>query len=220
MQAAGTDVNYAINVLVLALDLAGTFVFALSGALAGFSRRLDFFGIMVLSFAASNSGGIVRDILIGSVPPAAIQDWRYLAVALAAGALIIFARPYVQKVHQGVLLFDAAGLALFAVSGSQKALDFGLNPLMAAVLGMVTGIGGGVVRDLLVGSIPTVLRSEIYAVAALAGAGVVVLGQPFMPAAVSGILGSILCFGIRMVALRRNWNLPAPPGDDTGPGAL
>jgi uncharacterized membrane protein YeiH len=210
LKLAGTDLDQAINLLVLGLDLAGTFVFALSGALAGVKHRLDVFGIMVLSFAASNAGGILRDLLIGAVPPAAIQDWRYLGTALVAGALTVFLRRFIQKAQEGVLVFDAAGLALFAVSGAQKALDFGLNPLMAAMLGMVTGIGGGVVRDLLLREIPTVLRSEIYALAALAGAAAAVWGQFFMPATLSGILGALLCFGIRMLALRRNWNLPPP----------
>lgn len=206
------DISAAIKTLVLALDLAGTFVFALSGALAGVKRRLDFFGIMVLSFAAANSGGITRDLLIGAVPPAAISDWRYLAASLLAGILTFFWHPAIERLRSAVLVFDGAGLALFAVAGTQKALAFGLNPVMAALLGMVTGIGGGIMRDLLLIEVPTVLRSEIYAVAALAGAAVVVVGHLLLlPSATVAIAGAVLCFGIRMLAILRSWHLPAPP---------
>ncbi|MGH7170753.1 MAG: trimeric intracellular cation channel family protein, partial [Gemmataceae bacterium] len=143
---------------MLGLDLAGTFVFAISGAIAGVKRRLDLFGILVLSFVAGNAGGIIRDVLIGSVPPGAISDWRYLAVSLLAGAIIFYSYSVVDRLRSPVLIFDAAGLALFVVSGAQKALAFGLNPGMAALLGMLTGGGGGMMRDLLLAEIPTVLR--------------------------------------------------------------
>ena len=197
---------------MLALDLAGTFVFALSGALAGAKHRLDIFGIMVLSFAAGNFGGITRDLLIGAVPPAAISDWRYLAASLIAGILAFFWHPAIARLHKAVLVFDGAGLALFAVSGTQKALAFGMDPVMAALLGMLTGIGGGMMRDVLLVEIPTVLRSEIYAVAALAGAAVVVAGHALLlPSAIVAVAGAALCFGIRMLAIRRSWKLPAPP---------
>jgi uncharacterized membrane protein YeiH len=163
---------------LLALDLIGTFVFALSGAIVGVRQRLDIFGVLVLSFAASSAGGIMRDVLIGSVPPATIEDWRYLVAALLAGLLIFLWFPrYLQssRVQHLVLVFDAAGLGLFAVTGTQKALGYGLNPIMAPLLGMLSGIGGGILRDVLVAEIPTVLRSDLYAVAALAGAVVVVI---------------------------------------------
>ena len=133
--------------LPLVLDLTGTFVFALSGALAGVKRALDLFGVLVLSFAAANSGGITRDVLIGAVPPGAVNDWRYLAVSLFAGVITFYFSPLVVRMSNPVLLFDAAGLALFAVSGASKALAYGLNPVMATALGMVTGIGGGMARD-------------------------------------------------------------------------
>ncbi|TCS37997.1 putative membrane protein YeiH [Paucimonas lemoignei] len=208
----GLDVSAAIKTLVLILDLVGTFVFALSGALAGAKHRLDFFGIMVLSFAAGNFGGITRDLLIGAVPPAAITDWRYLAVSILAGVLTFFWHPAIERLRSAVLVFDAAGLALFAVAGTQKALAFGLNPAMAALLGMLTGIGGGMMRDVLLTEIPAVLRAEIYALAALAGATVVVIGQLLLlPSAIMAIIGAVLCFAIRMLAIRRSWNLPAPP---------
>lgn len=195
--------------LLLVLDLAGTFVFALSGAAEGVKRRLDLFGVLVLSFAAANSGGIARDLLIGAVPPAAISDWRYLAVSLLAGLITFYRYSAIDRLHSPVLMFDAAGLALFAVSGAQKAVAFGLDPVMAALLGMLTGIGGGMARDVLVAEIPTVLRADLYAVAALAGAVVVVIGQAlaFSSIAVT-VAGAALCFGLRLVAIRRGWHLP------------
>ena len=199
-----------MSLLVLVLDLVGTFVFAISGASAGVSRQLDLFGALVLSFVAGNVGGVTRDVLIGSVPPAAISDWRYLAVSLLAGVITFYWPSAVEKLSRTVLVFDAAGLALFAVSGAQKALAFGLNPVMAALLGMLTGIGGGMVRDILVAEIPTVLRADIYAVAALAGAALVVIGQLLhVPATASTIVGALLCFGLRVMAIYFDWRLPA-----------
>ena len=204
-----------MTTFLLVLDLLGTFVFALSGASAGVKRRLDVFGVLVLSFVAGNFGGITRDIMIGAVPPAAISDWRYLAVSLLAGLATFVWFSRVDRLQSAVLLFDAAGLALFAVSGTNKALAFDLNPVAAALLGMLTGIGGGMVRDLLVAEIPTVLRADLYAVAALAGAAVVVAGNLLhLPAGAAAIAGAALCFGLRLMAIQRGWNLPvARPGD-------
>jgi uncharacterized membrane protein YeiH len=199
----------AMQTLLLVLDLVGTFVFALSGGMAGVNRRLDIFGVLVLAFVAANTGGIARDLLIGAVPPAAIADWRYLAVALAAGLITFYAYDLIARLRSPVLMFDGAGLALFAVAGTQKALGFGLDPVMAAVLGMLTGIGGGVMRDMLLAEIPVVLRAELYAVAALAGAAIVVIGEALgLPSAAVVVAGIGLCFGLRVLAIRRGWNLP------------
>jgi uncharacterized membrane protein YeiH len=196
-------------VLVLILDLIGTFVFAISGAASGVKNRLDVFGVSVLAFVAGNAGGVTRDLLIGAVPPAAISDWRYIVASLIAGVATFFWYPRITRLHQVVLLFDAAGLGLFAVSGTHKALAFGIQPFVAALLGMLTGIGGGMLRDLLVREIPVVLRSDLYALAALLGAAIVVAGHvlqwPLVPTAIGGAL---LCFFMRVVAIRRGWNLP------------
>jgi uncharacterized membrane protein YeiH len=195
--------------LLLVLDLVGTFVFAISGATAGVMRRLDLFGILVLSFVAGNVGGITRDVLIGSVPPAAISDWRYLAVSLLAGVITFYWYSAVDRLRSPVLVFDAAGLALFAVSGAQKALAFGLNPVMAALLGMMTGVGGGMMRDLLLAEIPTVLRADLYAIAGLAAAAVVVIGNLLhLPPTATTNIGALLCFGLRLMAIHRGWHLP------------
>jgi uncharacterized membrane protein YeiH len=204
-----------MDTLPLVLDLMGTFVFALSGALAGVKRKLDLFGVLVLSFAAGNAGGITRDVLIGAVPPGAVNDWRYLGVSFVAGLTTFYFSPLIVRMWNPVLLFDAAGLALFAVAGASKALAYGLNPVMATVLGMVTGIGGGVVRDVLLAKIPTVLRAELYAVAALAGAAVVVIGQRLqLPTALVTAVALILCFWLRLMAIRRGWRLPVAKFND------
>ena len=166
-----------IETFVAILDLGGTFVFAISGALAAVNRRLDIFGILVLSFVAGNFGGITRDVLIGAVPPAALSDRRYLLVSVLAGLVTFFSYAGVDRLRSPVLLFDAVGLAFFAVAGAQKAITFGLSPVMAALLGMLTGIGGGMTRDILLTEIPQVLRSDLYAVAALVGASIVVIGD-------------------------------------------
>src|SRR5690242_13310772 len=165
-----------METLVLALDLFGTFVFALSGGMRGVRQRLDVFGVLVLSFAAGNAGGITRDLMIGAVPPAAIADWRYSGVSILAGLITFFAYSLTDRFRNDVLWFDAVGLAFFAVAGAEKALVHGLSPVMAALLGMLTGIGGGMLRDVLVAEIPVVLRADLYALAALAGATVVVGG--------------------------------------------
>lgn len=195
--------------LPIVLDLTGTFVFALSGALAGARRELDLFGVLVLSFAAGNSGGITRDLLIGAVPPGAVGDWRYLGVSLIAGLVTFYFSPLIVRMSNAVLVFDAAGLALFAVAGTSKALSFGLNPVMATVLGMITGIGGGMVRDVLLAEIPTVLRAELYAVAALVAAAIVVIGHLLqLPIAPVTAVALISGFSLRVMAIRRGWRLP------------
>lgn len=198
-----------MNTLLVAFDLGGTFVFALSGATAGVKHRLDLFGVLVLSFAAGNSGGIARDVMIGAMPPAAISDWRYIAVSMLAGVVTFYWYRIINRLSSPVLVFDAAGLALFAVSGAGKALAFHAGPVAATLLGMLTGIGGGMVRDILVMEIPTVLRTELYAVAALIGSAVVVLGRRLhVPASAAAIAGALLCFGLRFIAMRRGWQLP------------
>lgn len=198
-----------LDPLLIALDLIGTFVFALSGAAEGGKHRLDLFGVIVLSFAAGTAGGLVRDVLIGSIPPDAISDFRYIFVAVFAGLVMFGAQRIVNRLRHAVLLFDAAGLALFVISGTYKALSFGLNPVAACLLGVLTGIGGGMVRDLLVQEIPIVLRREIYAVAGLAGALVVVLGHYWrLPSTIVAVVAAILCFGLRLISIRRNWQLP------------
>jgi uncharacterized membrane protein YeiH len=198
-----------LNTLLVVFDLGGTFVFALSGATAAVKHRLDLFGVLVLSFAAGNSGGIARDVMIGAVPPAAISDWRYVAVSMLAGLITFYWYRSINRLSSPVLVFDAAGLALFAVSGAGKALAFHAGPVAATLLGMLTGIGGGMVRDVLVREIPTVLRTELYAIAALIGAAVVVSGSMLhLSSSGAAAVGAVLCFGLRFMAIRYGWQLP------------
>ena len=196
-------------ILLAALDFVGTFAFALSGALVATRRRLDLFGVLVLSFAAATAGGMVRDVLLGATPPVAIVDWRYLAVSSAAGLLTFYRHAAVERMRNPVQMFDAVGLALFAVLGAGKALAAGLGPVGAVMLGVLTGVGGGIVRDVLVAQVPHVLQRELYAIAALLGATVVVVGHALgLPPAPTAIVGALLCFVVRWFAIRRGWHLP------------
>jgi uncharacterized membrane protein YeiH len=195
--------------VIAAADWIGTFVFAISGAALGVERRLDLFGVLVLACVTALFGGIVRDVLIGSLPPEAVGSWHGIAVACVAGVLTFYARPLFDRVRQPVLLFDALGLALFAVTGTRKALEHGITPVMAAVLGMIAGIAGGMLRDLLVVRTPIVLRTDIYAVAALAGGSIVALGAWLhVRSAPAMIVGALVCVVLRLLAIYRHWALP------------
>jgi uncharacterized membrane protein YeiH len=165
---------------------------------------------MVLSFATASAGGIIRDLLIGAVPPQAIRDWRYAGVAFAAGVFAFFFHHFVRQVPSPVAVgLDAAGLALFAVSGAGKALAYGLHPFMAILMGTITGVGCGTARDVLLARVPSVLRVDVYAVAALAGSAFMIAGLRLgMPRALVTILGAVVCFVLRVVSLWQHWNLP------------
>lgn len=199
----------ALNTALVVFDLAGTFVFALSGAMAAIKHRLDLFGVLVLSFAAGSVGGLTRDLLLGATPPPAIADWRYIGVSLLAGVVTFAWWPVIDRLRSSVLVLDAAGLALFAVSGALKASVAGLNPAGAVLLGVLTGVGGGMVRDVLVSEVPAVLRGELYASAALAGAAIVVLARLLeLPNPIGAVTGAVICFLLRYLAIRRGWRLP------------
>ncbi|WP_241994877.1 trimeric intracellular cation channel family protein [Kribbella sp. VKM Ac-2568] len=199
------------DVALRVLDLVGIFVFGITGALVGVRKRLDVFGILVLAMVTGLGGGFIRDVLIGATPPAALVDWRYLVVPVAAGLLTFFLHPGIGRVERLVNIFDAAGLALFCVTGARKALDYGLPPLSAAMVGTIAGIGGGVIRDLLSGRVPVVLRSEIYATPAFLGATIVVAAHAAgYTAPWIAIAAAAVCFVIRLLAIRRGWNAPLP----------
>lgn len=198
--------------LTATLDGLGSFVFALSGGLLAVQKKFDLFGVLVLSFVVAVTGGIVRDLLIGAVPPAAITSWHTLAIALVGGLLTFYVFPVMQLFGRDILFFDAIGLAVFAVTGAQKALHYGIDPVMAAVLGMVSGIGGGMMRDVLAGEIPSVLRADLYALAALAAAAIVSIGEmlgarPLYPM----LLGATACVFLRLMAIYRGWRMPSAP---------
>ncbi|MBW4090525.1 MAG: trimeric intracellular cation channel family protein [Proteobacteria bacterium] len=196
--------------LLLVADLAGSFVFALEGGLRAIGARLDLLGVMVLAGVTAFGGGMIRDVLIGAVPPAALRDARYPALALLAGGLAFALHPLGARLPDGLLLgLDAAGLGLFAVAGVEKSLRAGLPPLVAVLLGTITAVGGGTTRDMLLGQVPAVLRVDFYATAALAGSAVMVGARALgLPARNAAILGGATCFVLRMVSARQGWQLP------------
>lgn len=204
--------------LVYLLDGVGTFAFALSGGLLGVQKRFDLFGVLFLSFVVSVVGGMMRDVLIGAIPPVAITDIHYFAIAMIGGLITFYWYPKVASLQRQILLLDAVGLGLFAVIGAQKAIDYGINPLMAAILGMLTGIGGGMGRDILAGNIPFVLRADLYAIAALGGSAIVSIGtwlgvQPPYPM----MFGAAVCIFLRLMAIYCGWRAPvAHWSDDKG----
>lgn len=202
------------DVLII-LDLLGVFAFALDGALTAIrTARVDIVGVMVLGMSTALGGGIIRDVLLGDTP-ATFQDWRYLVTALTGGTLAFFLSRQLDHLAKPILLFDAAGLSLFAVIGSTKALEFGVGPLQAVLLGALTGVGGGTIRDVLLNRVPTVLsaNSHLYAIPAMVGAGIVVAGYlvGFSLWWVA-MVGALVCFSMRVLSLRYRWNAPRPPG--------
>src|SRR3954453_9667421 len=157
--------------LLLALDLTGTFAFALNGSLTALRMaRLDIVGVVTLGMITALGGGILRDVLIDSLPPATFSDWRYLAVAATGGLIAFVAGRRVGRLDPPITVLEGAGLSLFAVTGAGKALDFGLGPAQAVILGAITGVGGGTLRDVLIRRVPSVLSSGLYAIPALVGA--------------------------------------------------
>ena len=191
------------------LDLAGTFAFALSGAVAARERGLDWFGVLVIAFTVACGGGVLRDLCIGAIPPAGLADWRYLLAAVIAAGLTLASRGLVERLAHPVVLFDTLGLGLFAVTGAQKALLFGSNAEVAVLLGMVTAVGGGVARDVLLNRVPVILQREIYASAALVGAAIATFGEALDLASPALTWCAVAaCFALRMASLRFRWNLP------------
>lgn len=192
------------------LDLMGTFVFAISGAVAARQKGLDIFGIFSIAFTVACGGGIIRDICIGAIPPAGLTNWHYLTMVFAAALMVIGFYRLVNYLNQPVLLFDALGLSVFAVTGARKAIAFGHNYEVAVLLGIVTAVGGGAIRDILLDRIPVILTKEIYASAAMVGAMIVVAGDYFSyPRETVSIIAIVVCFGLRFLGLHFHWNLPS-----------
>jgi len=199
--------------LLLVLDLVGTFVFALDGALVALRvARLDIVGAITLGMVTAIGGGIIRDLLIGAVPPATFSDWRYLTVATAGGLIAFLLGHRMEWLSSPITVLDAAGLSLFAVTGASKALDFGLGVGQAVLLGAVTAVGGGTMRDVLVRRVPAVLQSGLYAIPAIIGAALTVAAiraEAFGP--VTTVAAAAICFLVRMVGVRYDINAPRPP---------
>ncbi|WP_250001591.1 TRIC cation channel family protein [Actinoplanes sp. M2I2] len=194
---------------LLVADLVGVAVFAASGASAGIAKRLDLFGLAFVGFVAALGGGILRDLVIGAVPPLAFADWRYAITAVVASVAVFWLHPRLSRWRRPVLLLDAAGLGLFTVTGTVKALDAGVPAVGACLIGMLTAIGGGLARDLLTGEIPVVLQRDIYAVAALGGAILVtILRGADLADPITMAVSALLITGVRLVALYRRWSAP------------
>ncbi|WP_307816600.1 trimeric intracellular cation channel family protein [Nocardioides limicola] len=201
--------------VVRVLEIIGVTAFAISGALLAVRKRFDLVGMAVLAMATALGGGVLRDLILGATPPAAFTNVVYLVPPLVVSLIVLWWHPVLERTTRVLMVFDAAGLGLFCVTGTVKALEFGLGPVQAVLLGVTTAVGGGVVRDLLAGEIPTVLRhgSELYVIPALLGATVVVLADladgPATPTAVSA---AVLAFVLRMLAMRYHWRAPVPRG--------
>jgi len=204
--------------LQLALDLVGVFVFALSGGLVAVKRRLDLVGVLVLAAAAGLGGGVARDVLLGLTPPVGLSDWRLLTAAALAGLVTFLFHPGVARISRVVRVLDAAGLAAFAVGGTLKALDVGVAAVTAVLVGGISAVGGGVIRDVLAGQVPEVLRRELYAVPALLGAALLALAFRSGATSAAVIWGcAVLVFAVRMLAVMLDLNAPTPlrTGDKT-----
>lgn len=200
--------------LLLVLDLVGTFAFALNGALTAVrAERLDIFGVITLGMFTALGGGTIRDVLLGALPPATFVDWRYLAVAVAGGLIAFILSRRLDRLAMPITVLDAIGLSVFAVLAAYKALNMGFGVPQAIIVGTVTAVGGGTIRDVMIGRIPTVLRSELYAIPALIGAGCAAAGYSFgHHGTVAALSAATVCFAIRMVGVRFDLHAPRPPG--------
>jgi uncharacterized membrane protein YeiH len=199
---------------LLILDLIGTFAFALNGALTALrATRLDIVGVVTLGMITALGGGTIRDVFLDSLPPATFLDWRYLAVAAAGGLIAFLGGPHLERINGAINVLDAAGLSLFAVTGALKAVALGFGPAQAVIVGAITAVGGGTMRDVLIRRVPSVLSSGLYAVPALVGATVVVIVELLgIRSAIATVGAAALCFVIRMVGVHFDVNAPVPPG--------
>ncbi|WP_050791476.1 trimeric intracellular cation channel family protein [Streptomyces pristinaespiralis] len=191
--------------------MVGIFVFAISGALLAVRKNFDVFGMAVLAEVTALGGGLLRDLIIGAVPPAAFTDLGYFVTPLVATALVFFLHPHVERIQVAVNVFDAAGLGLFCVTGTTKAYEYGLGLTSSATLGLATAVGGGVLRDVLANEVPSLLRwdRDLYAVPAMVGAAMVVLCIRFeaLNPFTSG-LAVVTAFVLRLLAMRFHWRAP------------
>lgn len=204
------------------LNFIGIFVFAISGALLAVHKHYDIVGMTVLGEITAIGGGVLRDLILGATPPAAFTDSITFLLPIAAAAVTFFAHQYMNRIQAAVLVFDAAGLALFCVTGTTKALAFGMGPVEAIALGALTAVGGGIMRDVLANEQPVVLRadSELYAVPAVLGSTLVVLLQHFaIYTPIVATLTVLLVFALRIAALRYGWRAPHPRQEATKPSA-
>lgn len=193
------------------MQLAGILAFAISGALVGVRRNLDLLGVVVVGVATGLGGGIIRDMLLGVHPPVSFVHWPNFAVAVVGSLAAFFFHPALSRIRRLEIVFDAFGLGLFSASVSASALEGGQGPLTAVIVGVLTAVGGGVVRDVLVNHVPAVLTRELYAVSALSGSLLVVLlllgGAQTIPAT---LFGGAVAVALRLLSVAYGWHLPKP----------
>ena len=195
--------------MLTALDLLGTFVFALSGALKAVRHELDWLGVVVLAALTGVGGGILRDLLLGDTPPAVFQNEWFFVACLGGAGVIIVAAPYIVARWNLVMVADAIGLGLFAALGAAKGASHDLGPFGILLMGTLTAVGGGVIRDVLVGERPAVLYKGFYATAALVGAAVLIaLDALSASLGLQLVLSALACSALRFIALIRNLRLP------------
>lgn len=207
---------------MLILETIGVFAFAISGAFLAVRRDFDLVGIVVLAIVTAIGGGVLRDVIIGDTPPAAFTEWPYFAAPIAAAFVTFLFHPAVERQMRTVLIFDAFGLGLFCVAGTAKALDYGLGPLPAAALGVTTGVGGGLLRDIVARETPVLVdpSSTLYAIPAVVGAlGVAVLWELEVYEPIWGLVIAGWIILVRLVAMWRGWHAPTArptPGANRG----
>jgi len=197
-----------MNILYL-IDIVGTMVFAISGAITAFDKRLDIFGVSAVAFITALGGGTLRDLLIGSTPVAWMNNLTYLVMIGLGIVIAVLFRQVVLKLRRTLFLFDTIGIAVFTVLGLQKALDIGIHPIIAIMMGMVSAVFGGVIRDIVCNEIPLIFRKEIYALACMAGGTVyMVLTLLDFSQTFNIITTVIFIFTLRLLVVRYHWHLP------------
>jgi uncharacterized membrane protein YeiH len=191
------------------IDILGTFSFAVSGAFAAMEKKLDPFGVLILSFITAIGGGTIRDLMLGVTPVSWLSNMRTVESILVAASMSMFLGSLLKKLHFLLFLFDALGLGLFTLIGIGRGLDHGLSIAICISLGMITGVFGGVLRDVLLNNVPLVFQKEIYASASMAGGGLffLLLMIP-MDRTIAGITAIITIVVLRILAVRFNWYLP------------
>lgn len=198
-----------VDLFVSAVNTLGIIAFAFSGATAAMKREADVVGVLILSLIACSCGGIARDLMLGDLPPELMRNNYILVLALISGLITFFFFRQVDRLNRPIDFFDALGLGLFAVVGANKALAFGINPVWSVGLGLVTAVGGGIARDMMLAQVPTVFKSEIYATPALLGALILVAGKSLWPdlGHIFMLLGAITCSGLRLLAIHCHWHI-------------
>lgn len=196
------------------MDVTGTFSFALAGSLAGMEKRLDPFGVLIISFATAIGGGTIRDLLLGNTPVGWLSDLRTIGTILVAFFFALIFASRLKKWFPLLSFFDALGLGFFTLLGIEKAIQHNLQPGICIALGTITGCFGGVLRDVLLNNVPLIFRKEIYASASIAGGIVFFLLQTFTSYELAYVAGFFIIVGLRLLALKFNWCLPAWYGED------